>query len=283
MQQSKYEEVITANISLHSKMADDYSTCEPHFRPENVEKVERKLSTLFREVNARKLLDLGCGTGFIINIAKKYVQHIDGVDVTQAMLHKVDLSGNAVINLHNSDTGSFPAVPGTYDIVTGYSFLHHLYDIKPTLKTAFTALKDGGKLYCDLDPNYYYWESIHQLDRNGSYDTIVKREIEMVTYKDEDIEKNFGVSKDTFNNAEFGKNIAGGFKEENLIADLKAAGFREVQILYYWFLGQASLINDTWGTKEERIKYADVMDSVLQRSLPVSRNLYKYMGFVATK
>jgi len=48
-------------------------------------------------------------------------------------------------------------------------------------------------------------------------------------------------------------------------------------------LGQASLINDSWGSKEERLKYADVMDSVLQRSLPVSRNLYKYMGFIATK
>jgi hypothetical protein len=39
----------------------------------------------------------------------------------------------------------------------------------------------------------------------------------MVTYKDEDIEKNFGVSKDVFNTAEFGKNITGGFKEEELL------------------------------------------------------------------
>ena len=105
----------------------------------------------------------------------------------------------------------------------------------------------------------------------------------MVTYKDEDIEKNFGVSKDVFNTAEFGKNIAGGFKEEELVGQLKEVGFNDITVFYYWFLGQASLINDSWGTKEERLKYADVMDSVLQRSLPVSRNLYKYMGFIATK
>lgn len=279
----KYEEVIQANIALHSKMADDYSTCEPHFRPENVRKVEEKLKRIIEEVNGRKLLDLGCGTGFMINIAKKYVSEIDGVDVTQAMMDKVDKSGNATIRLHNHDTGSFPAEAGTYDVVTGYSFLHHLYDIEPTLNTAFTALKKGGKLYCDLDPNYYYWESINELDRSGTYDPMVKREIEMVTYKDEDIEKNFGVSKEVFNAAEFGKNIAGGFKEEELVSKLKAIGFSKVEVFYYWFLGQASLINDNWGTKEERIKYADVMDGILQRSLPVSRNLYKYMGFIATK
>lgn len=283
MDQKKYQEVIEANIALHSKMADDYSTCEPHFRPENVQKVENKLKAIVTEVNGKKLLDLGCGTGFMINIAKKYVSHIDGVDVTQAMMDKVDKSGNATIVLHNHDTGSFPVEEGSYDVATGYSFLHHLYDVKPTIQTAFKALKKGGKFYCDLDPNYYYWESINKLDRKGEFDPIVKREIEMVTYKDEDIEKNFGVSKDIFNAAEFGKNIAGGFKEEELVQSLKSVGFSSVEVFYYWFLGQASLINDTWGTKEERLKYADVMDSVLQKSLPVSRNLYKYMGFIATK
>ena len=143
MQQTKYDEVIKANIALHSKMADDYSTCEPHFRPENINKVEKKLKTIFEELKAERLLDLGCGTGFIINIAKKYVKQIDGVDVTQAMMDKVDKTGSAIINLYNHDTGSFPAKPSFYDVVTGYSFLHHLYDINPTLKTAYAALKPG--------------------------------------------------------------------------------------------------------------------------------------------
>ena len=142
---NKYDEVIKANIALHSKMADDYSTCEPHFRPENVRKVEDKLKRIIEDVNGKRMLDLGCGTGFMINIGKKYLKHIDGVDVTQAMMDKVDRSGNATIELHNHDTGSFPASPGAYDVVTGYSFLHHLYDINPTLQTAYNALKPGAR------------------------------------------------------------------------------------------------------------------------------------------
>lgn len=278
----KYEEVIKANIELHSKLSSHYNTCEPHFRKENVEYVEKKLKLILDRVTASRLLDLGCGTGFVINIAKKYVKEIVGVDVTQAMMDKVDKSGDCKISLVNHDTGSY--VPqGVFDVVTGYSFLHHLYDIKPTLKTAFNALKDGGVFYCDLDPNFYFWEVIHSLDRSGTYDPIVKREIEMVAYKDEDIESQFGVDKNVFNSAEYGKNIAGGFKEETLHKALMETGFSKIDIFYHWFLGQGNLINDPQYEQAERFKHADVTDSILQKSLPLSRPMFKYLGFYATK
>lgn len=281
--ETNYQKVIEANIALHSRMSDDYSTCEPHFRPENIQKVEDKLKPVIEATNAKRLLDLGCGTGFMINIAKKYVQEIHGVDVTQAMMDKVDKSGNATIVLHNHDTGSFPVEEGSFDVVTGYSFLHHLYDVVPTLQTAFKALRKGGQFYADLDPNYYFWEGVNQLDRNGQYDGIVKREIEMVTYKDEDIEKNFGVDKDVFNQAEFGKNIKGGFREEELVAALKNIGFTDVQFFYHWFIGQGKLINDESMDRTARFAHAEVMHDYLLKAMPLTRNLFKYVGFVATK
>lgn len=281
--ETNYQKVIEANIALHSRMSDDYSTCEPHFRPENIQKVEDKLKPVIEATNAKRLLDLGCGTGFMINIAKKYVQEIHGVDVTQAMMDKVDKSGHATIVLHNHDTGSFPVEEGSFDVVTGYSFLHHLYDVVPTLQTAYKALRTGGQFYADLDPNYYFWEGVNQLDRNGQYDGIVKREIEMVTYKDEDIEKNFGVDKDVFNQAEFGKNIKGGFREEELVAALKNIGFTDVQFFYHWFIGQGKLINDESMDKTARFAHAEVMHDYLLKAMPLTRNLFKYVGFVATK
>ena len=278
-----YQKVIDANIAIYNTISKHYNTCEPHYRPENISQVENKLKTIFKETGATKMLDLGCGTGFLINIAKKHLPYIDGVDVTPAMLEKVDKSGSAEINLYTSDTGTFAVKEANYDVVTAYSFLHHLYDIKPTCATAFKALKKGGKFYNDLDPNFYYWEQINKLEREGNYHPIVKREIEMVTYKDEDIEKEFGVSKDDFNHAEFGKNIAGGFKEEMLRETLLAVGFSKVEIFYYWFLGQASIVNNPDSPKDENLKYAAVMDKTLQSVLPLSRHLYKYLGFVATK
>jgi ubiquinone/menaquinone biosynthesis C-methylase UbiE len=279
----KYWEVVQSNVLLHSSVAGHYNTSEPHFRPENIARVESILIKIIKSVQGRRLLDLGCGTGFIISIAKNHVQEITGIDVTQEMLEKVDTTGNCRITLLQHDTGTVSLPAESFDVATGYSFFHHLYDIVPTLKTAFKALRKGGKLYADLEPNYYFWKEINKLTREGNYDFIVKREIEAVTYKDEDIAKTFGVNEEVFNSAEYGKSTKGGFKEELLLKVLKQIGFRDVEFQYNWFIGQGVLINDDRYSKEERFKYAQVMDDILQRAKPLSRSLYKYLGFMASK
>lgn len=274
---------IDANIAVHSKLAAHYQSSEPHFRPENIAKVETQLARLARETEAERLLDLGCGTGFIIQIAKKYVRRITGVDVTQAMLDRVDRNGSALIELVNHDTGTYSPPAGEFQLVTAYSFLHHLAELRPTFHTANRALKPGGKFYADLDPNYYFWRCIDDLDRGGGYHPLVRREIEAVCYKDEEIEAKFGVSRETFNHAEFGKDIVGGFREEVLRSQLFEAGFESVEFHYHWFLGESFLINSPGRPREVLCHEASLIDAALQRALPVSRNLFKYIGFVASK
>lgn len=280
---SSYESVIRANQELHSVLAHAYNATEPHFKPENVAHVENKLKGIFSETQAERMLDLGCGTGFLINIGKKYVSRIDGVDVTEQMLAQVDLTGDAEITLHLSDTGSFAAEPGAYDVVTAYSFLHHLYDIAPTLNTAARALRPGGKFYADLEPNFYFWEAIKSLDQKGVYDPIVNREIAAVLEKDEEIQRRFHVDKQVFNHAEYNKNITGGFREETLVELLGKAGFAKVEIFYYWFLGQASVVNAAAYPREQRIEMARLFSATFERGLPLTRSLFKYVGFVATR
>jgi ubiquinone/menaquinone biosynthesis C-methylase UbiE len=283
MENNIYDKVVQANIDLHSKLSAHYNTCEPHFRPENIQNVQNSFLRAIQDLNAEKMLDLGCGTGFMIQIGKKYIKEITGVDVPKAMTDRIDLSGNATIKVINADTAKVELPANYFDIVTAYSFLHHLYEVKPTIVNAYKALRKGGRLYVDLDPNYYFWEGVNQLNREGNYDFIVKREIEAVTYKDEDIEKNFGVSKEVFNNAEFGKNIKGGFKEEDLRRILSEVGFTKVDFFYHWFIGQGNLINDQQYDKETRVKYAEIINQNLQKALPLSRNLFKYIGFIAEK
>lgn len=277
------QKVIEANIAVHSRLAAQYQQCEPHFRPENVAKVERRLAALAQETRAESLLDLGCGTGFMINIAKRHVRRIVGVDVTPAMLERVDRTGPADIQVVNHDTGTYPVAPGTFQLVTAYSFLHHLAELLPTFGTASRALAPGGKFYADLDPNFYFWDSIYKLERGGDYHPLVRREIEAVTFKDEEIEAKFGVSREVFNHAEFGKDMAGGFKEETLRQQLLEAGFARVEFHYHWFLGEGFLINSGSAPREELFQQAAVVNDALLRALPVSRHLFKYLGFVATK
>jgi ubiquinone/menaquinone biosynthesis C-methylase UbiE len=277
------EDVAQANVELHTRLAESYQSCEPHFRPENVDKVERKLTEVIAATDGQRLLDLGCGTGFIIDIAKSHVKEIHGVDMTPAMLERVDTGGPAEITLHQGDTGSFEPEEGSFDVVTAYSFLHHLYELGPTLSTAADALRSGGRFYADLEPNRHFWDAIGELERGGDYDPILTREIEMVTFKDEDIEKEFGVKGEVFNLAEWGKSTRGGFGEDELRAALADAGFAEVEFFYEWFVGQGAVLNEEGRDRGEADADAAAIDALLQRALPLSRSLFKYIGFVATR
>jgi SAM-dependent methyltransferase len=279
-----YDDVVAANIRLHTSMSDSYQTCEPHFRPENRAHVEAKFLEAVDGLGARRMLDLGCGTGFMIEIAKPHVAEIHGVDATAAMLARVDRSGPAEIRLHEADTGSFEPERGAFDVVTAYSFLHHLYDVAPTLETAARALRPGGRFYADLEPNAYFWGGIEELERaGGDYDPIVEREIQAVRHRDDQIQREFGVSAEDFNRAEWGKSMRGGFTPEAMREQILEAGFSSATFFYEWFVGRGQLINDESLSPEERATHASAIDDLLQRALPLSRGLFKYLGFVATR
>ncbi len=277
-----YEDVLEANRRLHTRMADEYNE-EPHFRPENIAAVDQRMTPLFEATRAERLLDLGCGTGFIINIAKHHVRAIDGVDATQAMLDKVDTSGPAEIRLVRADTATVELEAGAYDVVTAYSLLHHLYDRVPTLHTAFHALREGGRLYVDLEPSFYFWEQINRLDPDAEYHPIVAREVEMVTHIDAHVAEKFDLPPELMNQAEYGKNVQGGLREEDLLSELTQVGFKDIHFFYNWFLGQGALINDASYERDARFRHAEVMAGMLQRAMPVSRPLFKYFGFTATR
>lgn len=280
---SNYEEAIQANIAVHSAMAEQYDKVEPHFRPESVSRVTTIIKDIFVNHDVRKVLDIGCGTGFMISILKKYAAEITGVDITQAMLDKVDTSGEVDIKLINSDTGSVTLSEEYYDLATAYSFLDHLYDLSPTLRNTYRSLRDGGIFYADLSPNFYFWEQIKKLGQEGKYDSIVEREIKAIHQKDEEIEKQFGIDKEIFKKAEFQKHVKGGFKEEEIRSELLSVGFREVSFIYHWYLGQAQLISDVSLDKGQRFECANIMHEYLVKGMPVTRHLFKYVGFIAVK
>lgn len=281
--EDQIKKAIEANIIVHSTMADEYNIKEPHFRPESIERVKGIVANIFEKNNFETALDLGCGTGFMINILKEKAKKITGVDVTQAMLDKVDKTGNAEVILINSDTGTVKLQKEFYDIATAYTFLDHLYDLKPTFNNTFNSLKKGGIFYADLSPNYYFWESIKKLNFQNNYHSILQREIDAVLRKDEEIEKDFGIDKVVFAMAEHQKHKLGGFKEEVLRDLLLQVGFTEVEIIYHWFIGQAELTNNANLSFEDKKKLAIYSHNLLTRCLPLSRHLFKYIGFIAKK
>src|SRR5205807_2580667 len=157
-------DVVRDNISVHTRMADTYERDEPHFRPENKAKVRANLLRIVERTGTGRVLDIGCGTGFVIGLLADTFDEIHGIDPTKAMLDKVDV-GAGNVSLHEGVAESLPFPDGSYDLVTAYSVFHHLADHRPALVEAARVLRPGGVLYVDLEPNRAFWRAIESVER----------------------------------------------------------------------------------------------------------------------
>jgi len=270
------QRIVDANVEVHTAMAASYDRTEPHFRPENRRKVRANLERL-RSRTGPRLLDIGCGTGFIIGLAADLFAEVHGVDITQAMLDRVDLTqGN--ITLHRALAERTPFPDSGFDAVTAYSFIHHLGDYTEVLREVRRVLRPGGVFYVDLDPNRSFWGAVAAaevvLAKSGAAASdIVAREIESVLHTDDRVEKDFRISAETFNLAEHYKDIRGGIDAREFSDAALGAGFASCEVHYEWFLGQGAVMHGQSGEDAARV------EAYLQRALPVSEPLFKYLQF----
>ncbi len=270
-------DVIDANIQVHTTLADRYNKDEPHFRPENQAKVSGRLTDMHKRTQSENLLDLGCGTGFIINLARSNFNSITGVDITPAMLDQVDTSGHD-ITLHNSQVEDLPLNSNHFGAVSAYSFLDHLEDPSLMLKEALRVMKPGAEFYIDLVPNHFYWQALKNepFFEQTDCSPFVIREHLMVTENDKRIEKEYGIDANVFRKAEPAKESNGvdpyAFQRLAL-----ACGFDKCDIHFDWFLGNAPVFHE-----QGEEKAADIQ-KYLSEALPISKSLFKYVWFVLTK
>ena len=272
------EEVLKANIEVHTKLVPRYNE-EPHYKQENLERVSNILKSLQLKTKGESLLDLGCGTGFVIDLAKAFFPNVVGIDATPAMLEKVDTSSKiGKIKLIKGNCECVPLPDNSFDVCTAYAVLHHLRDIKDTLREAYRLLKPGGIFYSDLDPNEPFWEAIRNLPKDRIYSDIVEREIKAVAGEVFETQGDLNISKEEYKTSEYAKFQDGGINTKRLSKDLKLAGFTSFSINYTWFLGEGKLTHDP--QTRDQIKE---FQAYMQALLPLSEHLFKSISIVAVK
>jgi ubiquinone/menaquinone biosynthesis C-methylase UbiE len=270
-------DVLAANIEVHTRMAERYETNEPHFRPENKEKVKGRLKVLRARTPGGRLLDIGCGTGFIIHLAVDIFDEIHGVDITPAMMKKVRAElGN--ITLHEAKAEQLPFAGSSFDAVSAYSFIDHVADPRAVLREVARVLKPGGVFYIDLAPNRSYWQaliSISDLDRKVLSD-IVSREVSMVTENDKRVEREFDIPTGLFVACEPAKKH-GGIDPAEFQDSALSCGFKTCEVFLDWFLGQGAVSHG------QSFDDAAVIEGYLRRAAPVTDHLFKYFHCLAVK
>ncbi len=278
------EDAVKANIYVHSYLANsgEYNK-SPHFMPENQNKVRGILQHLTAKMQLlpnAKVIDFGCGTGFIIQLVKDLFAEVHGVDITRDMMNQVDVSsGN--IYLHESLAESTPFSDDMFDFATAYSFMDHLFNYKEFLNEAYRILKPDGIFYSDLNPNRDFILAISKVEKMSNNRTIISpivaKEIQGALHNGEYYQQSFGINGSLLEKAEPIKSLDKGFDSQEVLNVAHKIGFTKATVEYEWFLGQAKVMH------EQSREDSDIVEKYLNSTLPVSSHLFKYLRFVFVK
>ena len=275
------EKVLQSNKYVHSFLAErNEYTKSPHFLPENQKKVRDLIEDLSKKLNKRsKMIDFGCGTGFIIHLAHDLFDEVVGIDITPEMMELVDLSsGN--ITLIESLAEETPFKDNTFDFATAYSFMDHLFDYKSFLQEVYRVLKPGGIFYADLNPNRDFIVAMEQISYkypDSSYTAEISKEVTGALKNGEHYQAEFGIDPIELNDAEPGKSVEKGFFIEDVRQVAKDIGFSKSNIELEWFVNQGEWL------KERSHGQMEAIEQYLRSMTPLSNQFYKYLRFIFVK
>lgn len=98
-------------------------------------------------------LEIGCGTGLILQEVDKSTQFAYGIDISAAMLEKANTRGLKIVR---ASANSLPFKTEVFDLVYSFKTLPHVLDIKSVIKEMVTVTKHRGYLVLEFY-NLYGW------------------------------------------------------------------------------------------------------------------------------
>ena len=114
--------------------------------------------------NGKSILDIGCGTGEFLALAKKENWHTFGVEPNENAREKTALK-----NIHV--TSSLEKVgQQKFNVISLWHVLEHLPDLQNQIKKITALLKDEGTLLIAV-PNYKSYDAKHYKENWAAYDT----------------------------------------------------------------------------------------------------------------
>jgi ubiquinone/menaquinone biosynthesis C-methylase UbiE len=158
-----HHNVLQANIELHDKIAHIYDTENNSLRLQRNPRVKMRIVEVLEYIKGEirhpeALLDLGCGTGFVLTVSNNKFPIEIGLDASERILAVAQSKG---FNVCLADVAKTPFKNNSFDVITANAILHHMYDPFYLIEEALRLLKPGGYFYSDFDPNYYFRKHVN--------------------------------------------------------------------------------------------------------------------------
>lgn len=98
-----------------------------------------------KEKEYKNLLDIGCGTGYLINmLAKEYEAEFTGLDLSPEMIKQANNKNIKNAKFVEGKSDEIPFEDNTFNIITCSQSFHHYPDTDKAMQEAKRVLKSGG-------------------------------------------------------------------------------------------------------------------------------------------
>lgn len=214
---------------------------------------QQEIDEILRRLGGERLVDIGCGTGNVLRLAKKYFRVCCGMDLSSNFMRELRRR-EGTLHLGVGEAEWLPYRSESFDAVSMYALLHHLVDYRTALREAHRVLKPGGALYIDHDPNYFFGRFYHIYYR--------LRYLGRPGFGDNDTEA-----------SEWHHTRSGGLNPMRISEYLTGLGFRDVQVRFRITTNPAL---------PRAFKLARTMMRALTRIYPF-KSLYTHFCIIARK
>lgn len=170
-----------------------------------------EITRKFKKYQVKKILDLGCGSGWLTIFISKYGFDITGIDIAKPAIELGKIwakEDNANVNFLVGDILNLPFKDGTFDAIVCNSVLEHLRldQAEVLIKKVHAILKDGGFFFGCFDKVGHGKGEFYEIgDSTHVYTDELRKGMMLRNFPDEEIKNLF---KD-FDILSFDKNNVG--------------------------------------------------------------------------
>jgi SAM-dependent methyltransferase len=97
--------------------------------------------------HGKRVLEVGCGTGLILQRAANSASHAVGVDISPGMLEHARQRG---LDVHEGTATQLPFEDGHFDLVYSFKVLAHVEGIEDALQEMQRVTRPGGRIFAEF-------------------------------------------------------------------------------------------------------------------------------------
>jgi ubiquinone/menaquinone biosynthesis C-methylase UbiE len=144
-------ERLESEKEFHDSKYSGKTTIAPHYQFNPTYHIFLKMKELLGDIEGKRILEYGCGTGWITAELASLGGAIDAFDISQeginqtkSLLHQLKMLGCCTLKKMAAEELEYDA--NTFDFVTGFAILHHL-DLDKAMPELYRVLKPSGVAY----------------------------------------------------------------------------------------------------------------------------------------